>query len=143
MLSKKIDFNTEDLESLSNSDLKRIADYWMRKYLLKKAERNNRNQIFCPLKKRWYNEDKTHVAHYIDRNKNCTKYKLDNVCLISLDSNVFDARVMVDGYKSLHHKDYGEYLGEEKCKELFELSENLCIFTQQDYIDIIKSFKND
>ena len=29
---KKLDYNTEDLESLSNSDLKKIADYSLRQY---------------------------------------------------------------------------------------------------------------
>ena len=45
---KKLDFNTEDLENLSNSDLKKIADYELRQYLLRRE--GNLNYIFCPLK---------------------------------------------------------------------------------------------
>lgn len=46
---KKLDFNTEDLESLNNSDLKKIADYSLRHYLL---STQGLNYYFCPLKKK-------------------------------------------------------------------------------------------
>lgn len=142
MRGGKIDFNTEELDKLSNSQLKRVADYWMRQYLLKTAERNNRNQIYCPLKKKWYSEDKMQASHYVDRNRHCTRFNLENVHLISLQSNMYEAQVMVDGYKSLHHKEYSEWLGEKKVQKLLEMSENLCIFTQSDYIEFIETFRN-
>lgn len=140
--SKKIDFNTEELDKLTNSQLKRVADYWLRQYLLKNAERNNSNYIFCPLKKRWYPESKIQASHYIDRNRNCTRYDLDNVHLISSQSNMYEAQIQVDGYKSKHHKEFAEYLGEKKVAELFAKSEKLCIFAQEDYIRIIETFRN-
>lgn len=49
---KKLVFNTEDLESLSNSDLKKVADYWLRQYLLKRE--GGQNYIHCPLKNKTY-----------------------------------------------------------------------------------------
>ena len=44
---KKLDYNTQDLESLSNSDLKKIADYELRQYLLRKNAREFDGMVRC------------------------------------------------------------------------------------------------
>lgn len=145
-MGKFIDFETEDFDNLKNNDLKRVADYWQRQYLLKKSKKNGYGQIYCPIKKQFYNRNKMQAAHYIDRAKMCVRYHEDNVWLISSQSNTWDAQKQVEGYKSLHHKEYEEYLiqkiGKKRLKNLFELSKEYCIFDRQDYIDVINKFKN-
>ena len=138
---KKIDFNTVDFEGLKISDLKRMADYWMRQYLLARANRNGYNQILCPLKNKWYSEDYIQASHFIDRSCMNTRYDLDNVTLISSHSNMWDAQESAEGFKSKHHKDYSEYLGEKKVQELFDKSKIIRIFARQDYIDNIIKFR--
>jgi len=140
-MAKRIDFNTEDLESLTHSQLKRVADYWLRQYLLSKADIRN-GRIRCPIKGKWYPINKIQVCHYIDRAIMCLRYDLINCHLISEESNVWDARIQIEGYKSKHHKDYEEYLGEKNIKYLLEMSKNICIFAKEDYISKIKFFKN-
>ena len=140
---KKLDFNTEDLESLSNSDLKKIADYELRQYLL----RNHSHQYYtCPLKNKKYPVDQMHACHYIDRQCMALRYNLRNVHLISAISNTFDAQVQVDGYKSKHHKEYEEFLVEEYGSEVLdflrEKSKEIKIFYKDDYIEIINKFRN-
>lgn len=136
----KLDYNTDDLNSLKISELKRIADYWLRQYLLSTADRKN-NNIYCPLKKRWFPENKTQVSHFIDRARMCTRYHLDNVHLISEQSNVWDAQISMEGFKSKHHYEYELFLGENKVQKLLELEKEICIFARRDYIEIIEKFK--
>ena len=142
-----LDFNTTEYDNLKISQLKRMADYWQRQYLLKNAERKYYGKIYCPLKKRLYHESRMHVAHFYDRSRMCTRYHPDNVHLISEQSNVWDARVQVEGYKSRHHKEYEEYLkekiGEEKFENLLELSKQNCIFVKEDYIELIEKYRVD
>ena len=140
---KKLDFNTKDLESLSNSDLKKIADYELRQYLL----RNHPHQYYtCPLKNKKYPVDQMHACHYIDRQCMALRYNLRNVHLISAISNTFDAQVQVDGYKSKHHKEYEEFLVEEYGSEVLdflrEKSKEVKIFYKEDYIEVINKFRN-
>ena len=137
---KKLDFNTEDLESLSNSDLKKIADYELRQYLLRRE--GDVNYIFCPLKNKNYPKENMQVAHYIDRGIMNTRYDLTNCHLVSKQSNEWDAQVTKDGYKSLHHYDYEQYLGEQIIKDLRERSKEIKIFYKEDYIKIINKFRN-
>lgn len=141
---KKIDYNTENLESLSNSELKKIADYWLRQNLLLKVLTKD---FYCPLKKKWFpNEKLMHVAHFYDRGIMNTRYDLINCHLISSLSNTFDAQVKIEGYKSKHHKEYQEFLinkyGQEEFDKLTERSKKLVILTKEDYIKIINKFKN-
>ena len=140
---KKLDFNTQDLESLSNSDLKKIADYELRQYLL----RNHTHQYYtCPLKNKKYPVDQMHACHYIDRQCMALRYDLRNVHLISAVSNTFDAQVQVDGYKSKHHKEYEEFLSEEYGSDVLdflrEKSKEIKIFYKDDYIEVINKFRN-
>lgn len=138
---KKLDFQTDDLESLSISDLKKLADYWLRQYLLRQP-----NALYCPIKKRNYSVDKMQVAHFVDRNVNCLRYSLDNCHMISEQSNMWDAQIPKEGYKSLHHFDYEQFLlseyGEDFVKDLKERAKNICILNKNDYICIIEKFKN-
>jgi len=143
---KKLDYNTEDLESLSTSELKKIADHALRQYLLRTTENNNGN-YFCPLKQRWYPENKIHVAHFYDRNRLRTRFSLDNCFLISEQSNMWEAQVPCEGYKSKHHYEYEIWLrkklGEKKFEDLLQESKKLIIFAKEDYIDIINNFRDE
>ena len=140
---KKLDFNTQDLEDLSNSDLKKVADYWLRRYLLRKA---GNNYIFCPIKKKNFPQENMHCCHYYDRGIMSLRYDLKNVHLISAVSNTFDAQVQVEGYKSKHHYEYELYLrsiyGDEVMKYLLDKSKEVVIFYKTDYIKIINEFRN-
>ena len=139
---KKLDFNTEDLENLSNSDLKKVADYELRQYLL----RTVKNPQFCPIKKRMVDTYNMQVAHFIDRQCMALRYDLRNCHLISKFSNEFDAQAQVDGYKSKHHKEYEEFLVEEYGSEVLdflrEKSKEVKIFYKEDYIEVINKFRN-
>lgn len=145
MRNKYFDFETEDYSALSTSQLKRMADYWLRKYLLKLSKRNGYNQIYCPVAKEYYNESNMHVSHYIDRSNNCTRYDLDNVRLVNKFSNTWDAQEMIEGYKSKHHKEFEEVLreeiGSESFVKLLEKSKELRIFAREDIIEIITNFR--
>ena len=143
---KKLDFNTEDLENLSNSDLKKVADYWLRQYLLKTTTHKYNGWYECPIKNKKYPENQIHVCHFFDRGVMNTRYDLINCHLISANSNTFDAQVQVEGYKSKHHKEYQEFLiqeyGQEEFDRLTEKSKKLKIFYKEDYIEIINKFRN-
>ena len=140
---KKLDFNTQDLENLSNSDLKKVADYELRQFLLRKA---GNNYIFCPIKKKNFPQENMHCCHYYDRGIMSLRYDLKNVHLISAVSNTFDAQVQVEGYKSKHHYEYELYLrsiyGDEVMKYLLDKSKEVVIFYKTDYIKIINKFRN-
>ena len=140
---KKLDFNTEDLENLSNSDLKKVADYELRQFLLRKA---GNNYIFCPIKKKNFPQENMHCCHYYDRGIMSLRYDLKNVHLISAVSNTFDAQVQVEDYKSKHHYEYELYLrsiyGDEVMKYLLDKSKEVVIFYKTDYIKIINEFRN-
>jgi hypothetical protein len=144
--NKKLDYNTGDLESLSNSELKKVADYWLRQYLLKWSEGFG-ERVWCPIKKQSYHRDQIHVAHYYDRGIMNTRYDLINCHLISSNSNTFDAQVQVEGFKSKHHREYQEFLineyGQEEFDKLTERSKVLKVFYQKDYIEIINKFRNE
>ena len=145
MKSKKLDYNTEDLDSLSNSDLKKVADYWLRQFLINSSSRFG-ERVWCPLKKQSYHISKMHVAHFFDRGIMNTRYDLKNCHLISANSNTFDAQVQVEGYKSKHHKEYEDFLikeyGQEEFDKLTERSKELKVFYKEDYIGIINKFRN-
>ena len=138
---KKLDFNTDVLESLSNSDLKKIADHELRNFLLK-----GETYLWCPIKKRTYHKDKMHCCHFIDRGIMSLRYDLKNVHLISAVSNTFDAQVQAEGYKSKHHKEYEEFLVEEYGDTVLdflrEKSKEIKIFYKDDYIEVINKFRN-
>lgn len=143
---KKLDYNTEDLESLSNSDLKKLADYWLRQYLIH-ASSGFGKKVWCPLKNQSYHVSQMHVAHFYDRGIMNTRYDLMNCHLISSNSNTFDAQMQVEGYKSKHHKEYQEFLikkyGQEEFDKLEERSKELKVFYKEDYINIINKFRNE
>lgn len=146
MYKKPFDFETEDYDNLSTSQLKRMADYWQRKYLLKNAERNGVRQIYCPLKKKYFNEDKMNVSHFIDRRHLETRYEDNNCHLISEKSNVWDSKIPKEGYKSLHHYEYEmwlrEKIGDKKVEKLLDIKENFSIFARSKYIEYIKKFRH-
>lgn len=145
-LKQNRDYNTKDYDKLKISDLKRLTDYWFRKYLLKKAKRKG-SSIYCPIKKRYFTEDKIHVAHYYGRNVICLRYSEDNCHLISSLSNMFDALVPDKDFKSKHHKEYYNYLlkekGESFLENLLQESKKICIFGRTEYVELIKKFRDE
>lgn len=140
---KRLNYNELSLESLSNSDLKKLGDYWLRQFLLSKQQST---YYFCPLKRKSYSADNMHVAHFIDRGVLNTRFDLINCHLVSANSNTYDAQIQVDGFKSEHHKEYEEFLiAEYGIKEFEKLKlrgKELKMFTQKDYIEIIKKFRD-
>lgn len=142
---KKLDYNTDDLESLNNSDLKKVADYWLRQYLL--SQNQESTYYFCPLSGKNYSADNMHTSHFYDRGIMNTRYDLINCHLISANSNTFDAQIQIEGYKSKHHKEYQEFLivnyGQEEFDKLTDRSKELKVFYKEDYIEIIKKFRNE
>lgn len=139
MKSKTFDFNTVDYDKLSTSQLKRQADYWLRQYLLRRE--GNNKYIHCPLKNKFFSIENMQVAHFIDRQCLNTRYDLTNCHLVSTKSNSWDAQVPKEGYKSLHHYDYEQYLGEKLVSDLRERSKIIKIFYKQDYIEVINKFR--
>jgi len=99
----------------------------IRQYFLETSKHNTETgEYYCPLKKRWYPKREMQVAHFIDRNKYCTRYEEDNLLLVSKASNVWDAQKDCEGYKSVHHKDFAEYLGQSTVTRLENLSKGDC-----------------
>jgi len=139
--SKKLDYQTEDLESLSISELKKLADYWLRQYLLRRE--GDVTYYSCPLKQKLYTKEYMEVAHYIDRQCMNTRYDLTNCHLISKQSNTWDAQIPKEGYKSKHHYDYENYLGDVIVKDLKERGKEIKTFRREDYIEVIEKFKNE
>jgi hypothetical protein len=142
--SKTFDFNTKEYDKLSISQLKRQADYWLRQSLLNEV--GNSDYIFCPIKERKYHKSQMEVAHYIDRGYSMwTRYNEMNCKLISKQSNSFDAQIIVEGYKSKHHKEYTEYLltefGQKYIDDLHRVAGNKNLFTREDYIQTIEKFR--
>jgi len=140
---KKLDYNTQDLESLSNSDLKKVADYSLRQYLLKSKDINPQ---YCPIKKKHFDISRMQVAHFFDRSIMSLRYDLINCHLISKDSNEYDAQVQVEGFKSKHHKEYEEFLINEYGLEVIGIlrkkSKEIKIFYKEDYIKVINKFRS-
>lgn len=140
--NKTFDFNTEDYNKLSISQLKRQADYWLRHYLLSNHEST---YYFCPIKGKSYPADSMHCCHFIDRSVMGLRYDLKNVHLISAVSNTYEAQIQVEGYKSKHHKEYEEWLTEEYgvdvVEDLRERSKIMRIFKREDYIKVIEKFR--
>lgn len=142
--NRYFDFRTEDYDSLTVSQLKQQADYFLRQYLLSSTENQN-GWYTCPLTNKSLRENDLHVCHFIDRSHNCTRYDLRNCHLASAYSNTFESQIKEEGYKSLHHKKYKEFLilkyGKNIIEELLTLKNNFCIFAREDYISIIKKFR--
>lgn len=142
---KKLDYNTEDLESLSNSELKKVADYSLRQFLLRTSAGFG-ERIWCPIKKQSFHKSDMHCCHFYDRGIMSLRYDLRNVHLISSISNTFDAQVQIEGFKSKHHYEYELYLrsiyGDEVMKYLLDKSKEVVIFYKTDYIKIINEFRN-
>jgi len=141
----RLDYNTDDLDSLKISEIKRIAEYWFRQHILSKAERGYGNKIKCPLTGVWCKESDIQVAHFRDRNHLDTAFDLDNCNLISKNSNVWDAKVPHEGYKSLHHYQYEmwlrTFLSEEKMEKLLDTTRNFTIFAREQYKKVIDEYR--
>lgn len=142
MFKKRVDFDTEDFEGLSISQLKQLADHWFRQYLLHLSTRDNKGRIYCQFTDKWLKEEDLHVCHYIDRGTSILlRYSTDNCVLGSKNSNMWEAKQPAKGHKSLHHKKFFEILGEKKVERLLQISRERTIFARQDYIDRVTSWR--
>lgn len=137
-----LDFRNPDFDKLTTNQLKQVADYWQRQYLLQVAERDEFNRIKCPITGKYLHEDKLHVCHIIDRAKISTRYDLENVFLGSAYSNTFEAKEQVEGYKSLHHKRIIAHFGQEYVDILKARGDEIKLMTKEDYITLIKKYMN-
>jgi hypothetical protein len=141
---KQINFKKiGDLEEYTTSQLRKIANYYLRKYLLQNSERNGKGEIFCPLKKKWYHEKDMEVSHYISRRCKHLELELDNVILSAKDSNTWDNLIFLTEFGvSQHIKDYTDYIGNDKANKLKELKNKtpIQIMTKDYYINKIKYF---
>jgi hypothetical protein len=61
---------------------------------------------------------------------------------LNQNSLYFQSNLQKEGYKSLHHYDYEQYLGEQLVKDLRERSKEVKIFYKEDYIKVINKFRN-
>lgn len=127
-------------EKFSISQLKKEADKLLRQYLL--SIKSVEGRVKCPIKNKWYPNNKVNVSHFIDRACMELRYDLDNCHLLSEQSNMWDSKIPKEGYKSLHHYDYEQYLGKDKVKELIERSKKITILYRADYLNLIKKFKD-
>lgn len=125
------------MEYTKTNVLKKEADKALRGYLLRNTP-SRAGKYYCPLKKKYYPAKKMDVAHFIDRGVYHLRWDLRNVHLISADSNRYDAQVVVEGFKSLHHKEYAEYLDElGYLQPLLEEAKNRRILKRKDIIETI------
>lgn len=128
-----------DKESLNK--LREIADSELRGFLIRKSEKNEFGKIFCPITKKWMREKDLHVCHIEDRARMVNRYNPANVFLGSKNSNLFESKEMVAGFKSVHHKKIEEEFGKDLVEYLTELSKERVVYTRDDYIDLITFFK--
>jgi len=138
-----LNFKNPDFDKLTTNQLKQVADYWQRQYLLSTAERDSFGRIKCPITGKYFSEDKLHVCHIIDRAKISTRYDLENVFLGSAYSNTFEAKEQVEGYKSLHHKRITDYFGQDYVDILKARGDEIKLMSKEDYIELIKKYKGE
>ena len=138
-----LNFKNPDFDKLTTNQLKQVADYWQRQYLLSTAERDSFGRIKCPITGKYFSEDKLHVCHIVDRAKISTRYDLENVFLGSAYSNTFEAKQMKDGYKSLHHARIELKFGKEYVDKLHERAEEIKLMSKEDYIELIKKYQGE
>lgn len=138
-----INFKEPNFDKLTTNQLKQVADYWQRQYLLRHADRDPFNRIKCPITGKFYSEDKIHVCHIVDRAKITTRYDLENVFLGSAYSNTFEAKRMKEGYKSLHHARIELKFGKDYVDKLHERAEEIKLMSKEDYILLITKYMNE
>ena len=141
----KLDYYTEDLDKLKISEIKKIAEYFYRQYILKITESNSKGEYFCPLLEIWLPENKMQVSHFIDRNNIELAFDLNNTWLISEKSNVWDAKIPMEGYKSKHHYEYEMWLrkkiGNKKVNKMLSIKRNFSIFVRDIYKKVINEYR--
>lgn len=139
-----LDFNADVsvLEGYSMSELRKVCDFWFRKYLMGVLGVKEKGSILCPLTNIKMRVEDAHVCHYIDRARMALRYSEDNCVLCSKYSNTIESRISEEGYKSLHHKKFEDFLGAEKIEKLKTLSQQVVIYTKEDYLCMINKFRN-
>lgn len=144
---QKIDYLVDDLSHLKSSRLMKIADWYLRQYLLLSSPQRGDGRIQCFIDGKYYDPEQLEVAHYIGRRDIGYRYSLVNCHLTSRKSNSFDDKVFnpeLYGRLSKHHFEYRERLLEEGFEdEIVAMEENsaLRVYTKQYYLDKIDMFK--
>ncbi len=131
----------EVLETYTISQLRKVCDYWFRRYLIKVGGFEGKDFILCPLTGGRTKMENIHVCHYIDRARMILRYSEDNCVLCSAYTNTFEAHVKEEGFKSLHHKKFEDFLGAEKIEKLNNLSQEVVVYSKDDYINMINKFR--
>lgn len=131
------------IDKLTTNELKNLCDSLLRDFLIKKAIKNSFGNIYCPLTKRWWSHDKLHVCHIIDRGKMSTRFNPANVFLGSSYSNLFESKIMVKGYQSLHHKKIEDEFGRDIIDFLEEQSKERKVYSREEYYDLIDFYKRE
>lgn len=138
-----LDFNADVsvLEGYSLSELRKVCDYWFRRYLIFCSGVGEKGFILCPLTNIKVRVEDAHVCHFVDRARMSLRYSEDNCVLCSKYSNTIESRISEEGYKSLHHKKFEDFLGAKKIEELKILSQQVVIYTKEDYLCMINKFR--
>lgn len=137
-----VNVRKKDLSKERIPKLKVIADYWFRQLLLAKADVDEDGYIYCPLIKKKVHQSQMHVCHFIDRQKGILRYSEDNCILASAYSNTVQAEIPVEGHRSLHHKLFSQFLGEQRVNFLYEEAKSMLRRSRKDYIALINNFKD-
>ena len=82
----RVDYNCTDdeLYKYSISKLKRVADHWLRRFLISKSRTSNNGLLVCFLTGRSYDESDLHVANLFQRGLMSVRYNEYNLSLIHI-----------------------------------------------------------
>ena len=140
-----IDYDDPILDHYSANQLKKVADYAARKYLIKHSDGK------CFITRRYFHPEDMDVAHYIPRGKICLRYDLRNIHLTSRRSNQWDNSQYNEGkwgllskhefeYRSRLMEVYGNHII-ETLQDVVETSRGT-VYTREFYIETIENFRH-
>lgn len=146
MLRKKktsIDFEDNDLSGYSSNQLKKIADYTLRKHLLSKWDGR------CFISRKRLKTKNAEVAHYIPRQYIKYRYSFVNCHLTSKYSNSYENSIYnkeIYGKLSKHEWEYRKRLvsvyGEEVVKEMENTCRKAVVYNKDYYKEIIQNLRD-
>ena len=147
----RVDYNCTDdeLYKYSISKLKRVADHWLRRFLISKSRTSNNGLLVCFLTGRSYDESDLHVAHLFQRGLMSVRYNEYNCNLINKWSNTFDDQIYNEElYGKGVTKQIFEYtnkfiseFGLDAYEELKDDSDDIIYRDKDDYVDLILEFR--
>lgn len=131
------------LDKLSTNELKNLCDSLLREFLIRNSQKNEFGFIHCPITNQWLRKSELNVCHIIDRGKMSTRFHPLNVFLGSAYSNLFESKIMIKGYQSLHHKKIEDWFGKDTINTLKEISKERKLYSREDYIDLINFYRGE